>query len=168
MNHFSLFLVLTFCSLSKDEITDERVCTLARELQVNQSHQKLEWVQPFMCNILRGVCWDCTVIPIPVHWKCYSMHGDTCKPCPIHAWIIVHIPNLWSRSNKNLLSVANSSTTRMYQSIFCWITMIMNLCWLVFDSLLYTVVQIIVRIWVRVFLKSIKGLPMVIHSNRNA
>ena len=37
-----LSFVLTFCSLSKDEITDERVCTLVRELQVNQSHQKLE------------------------------------------------------------------------------------------------------------------------------
>ena len=40
MNHLSL--LLTFCSLSVDEITDERVCALVRELQVNQSHQKLE------------------------------------------------------------------------------------------------------------------------------
>ena len=38
----SLSFVLTFYSLSKDEITDERVCALVRELQVNQSHQKLE------------------------------------------------------------------------------------------------------------------------------
>ena len=37
-----LSFVLTFCSLSEDEITDERVCALVRELQVNQSHQKLE------------------------------------------------------------------------------------------------------------------------------
>ena len=34
--------VLTFYSLSEDEITDEHVCALVRELQVNQSHQKLE------------------------------------------------------------------------------------------------------------------------------
>ena len=40
MNHLSF--VLTFCSLSKDEMTDELVCALVRELQVNQSHQKLE------------------------------------------------------------------------------------------------------------------------------
>ena len=40
MNQLSF--VLTFYSLSKDEITDERVCALVRELQVNQSHQKLE------------------------------------------------------------------------------------------------------------------------------
>ena len=40
MNHLSL--LLTFYSLSKDEITDERVCALVRGLQVNQSHQKLE------------------------------------------------------------------------------------------------------------------------------
>ena len=40
MNHLSF--VLTFCSLSKDKITDERACSLVRELQVNQSHQKLE------------------------------------------------------------------------------------------------------------------------------
>ena len=37
-----LSFVLTFCSLSKDEITDERVCALVRKLQVNQSQQKLE------------------------------------------------------------------------------------------------------------------------------
>ena len=37
-----LSFVLTFYSLSKEEITDERVCALVRELQVNQSHQKLE------------------------------------------------------------------------------------------------------------------------------
>ena len=41
MNHLSLSLLM-FCSLSKDEITDEHVCALVRELQVNQSHQKLE------------------------------------------------------------------------------------------------------------------------------
>ena len=41
MNH-PLSFVLTFCSLSEDEITDELVCALVRELQVNQSHQKLE------------------------------------------------------------------------------------------------------------------------------
>ena len=40
MNHLSL--VLTLYSLSEDKITDERVCALVRELQVNQSHQKLE------------------------------------------------------------------------------------------------------------------------------
>ena len=42
MNHLSLSFVLTFYSLSEVEITGERVCTLVRELQVNQSHQKLE------------------------------------------------------------------------------------------------------------------------------
>ena len=54
-----LSFVLTFYSFSKDKITDERVCALVRELQVNQSHQKLEWVQPFMSKVLTGVCWDC-------------------------------------------------------------------------------------------------------------
>ena len=37
-----LSFVLTLCSLSKKNITDELVCALVRELQVNQSHQKLE------------------------------------------------------------------------------------------------------------------------------
>ena len=55
----SLSFVLTFYSLSEYKITDKRVCALVRELQVNQSHQKLEWVQPFMSNFLRGACWDC-------------------------------------------------------------------------------------------------------------
>ena len=40
--NLSLSFVLTFCSLSRDETTDEHVCALVRELQVNQSHQKLE------------------------------------------------------------------------------------------------------------------------------
>ena len=42
MNHLSLSFVFTLCSLSKDKIADELVCALVRELQVNQSHQKLE------------------------------------------------------------------------------------------------------------------------------
>ena len=37
-----LSLVLTFYSLSTDENIDEHVYALVRELQVNQSHQKLE------------------------------------------------------------------------------------------------------------------------------
>ena len=41
MNHLSFFCSV-FYSLSKNEITDEYVCALVRELQVNQSHQKLE------------------------------------------------------------------------------------------------------------------------------
>ena len=41
MNHLSLSCA-DFYSLSEDEITDERVCALVRELQVNQSLQKLE------------------------------------------------------------------------------------------------------------------------------
>ena len=52
----------------------------------------------------------------------------------IHAWMVMHI-----------LTCDHDLITHV-SSIFCWITMIMNLCWLVFDSLLYTVVQIIVRI----------------------
>ena len=62
----SLSFVLTFYSLSKDEITDERVCALVRELQVNQSHQKLEWVQPFMSNfcLIQGWTW---IPPPPPH-----------------------------------------------------------------------------------------------------
>ena len=102
-----LSFVLTFYSLSKDEITDERVCALVRELQVNQSHQKLEWVQPFMSKVLRGACWDCTVIPIPVHWNVREdlhAYSDTCKPCPIHLALYTCMggcahPDLWSRSN---------------------------------------------------------------------
>ena len=39
---FSLFSFLTFCSLSKNEISDEEVCAFAGALQVNQSLQKLE------------------------------------------------------------------------------------------------------------------------------
>ena len=42
MNHLSSLFILTFCSLSENEITDEHVCVLVRELQVNHSHQKLE------------------------------------------------------------------------------------------------------------------------------
>ena len=41
MNYLPLY-VLIFCSLSEEKITDERVCTLVRELQVNQIYQKLE------------------------------------------------------------------------------------------------------------------------------
>ena len=42
MNHLSLSFVPTFCSLSENKIIDELVCALVRELQVNQSYQKLE------------------------------------------------------------------------------------------------------------------------------
>ena len=136
----SLSFVLTLYSLSKDEITDERVCALVRELQVSQSHQKLEWVQPFMSDILRGACWDCTVIPIPVwnpdcsghshscfvtgmHWNIREdlrAYSDTCKPCPIHLALYTCMdgcahPDLWSRSNESLLSMANNLMC-MYQS----------------------------------------------------
>ena len=119
-----LSFVLTFYSLSKDEITDEHVCSLVRELQVNQTHQKLEWVQPFMSDILRGACWDCTVIPIPVHWNIREdlrAYSDTCKPCPIHLALYTCMdgcahPDLWSRSNKSLLSVANNLMC-MYQNM---------------------------------------------------
>ena len=40
-NYLSLYVHI-FCSLSEEKITDEHVCALIRELQVNQSHQKLE------------------------------------------------------------------------------------------------------------------------------
>ena len=92
-----------------------------------------------MCNVLRGVCWDCTVIPIPVHWNITEdlhAYSDTCKHCPIYLVLYTCMngcahPDLWSRSNKSLLSVANNLMC-MYQSIFCLITQWMNLCCLVF------------------------------------
>ena len=36
------FCSLTFCSLSENGISGERVCVLLEALKVNQSHQKLE------------------------------------------------------------------------------------------------------------------------------
>ena len=99
----SLSFVLTFCSLSKDEITDELVCALVRELQVNQSHQKLEWVWPFMSDFSRGACWDCSVIPMPVYWNMREdLHGwrrlqtlsytfGTCMDGCAHPWPVITI-----------------------------------------------------------------------------
>ena len=59
VNHFSFCCSLTFCSLSKNEIEDKGVCALAGALQVNQSLQQLEWVQPFMSYSTE------TVVPFP-------------------------------------------------------------------------------------------------------
>ena len=115
-----LYLLFIFCSLSENKITDELLCALVRELQVNQSHQKLEWVQPFISNFLRGGCWDYSVIPMHVHW---NMRED------LHAWwhlqtlsytfgtIYMHlyIPDLWSQSSKSSLFVTNNSM-HIYQS----------------------------------------------------
>ena len=162
-----LSFVLTFYSLSEDEITDERVCALVRELQVNQSHQKLEWVQPFMSKVLRGTCWDCSVVPIPVHW---NIREDLsawwqCKPSPyiwhyIHAWMVIHISDLWSRSNESLLSVANSLSC-MYQSIFSnkflsyiyasWF--LIHPCTLMLNSLttIGYLLGVIIRLWMPFF-----------------
>ena len=39
---------LTFYSLSRNQISDEGARELAAALQVNQSLQTLEWVQPFL------------------------------------------------------------------------------------------------------------------------
>ena len=39
---------MTFCSLSGNQISDEGAREFAAALQVNQSLQTLEWVQPFM------------------------------------------------------------------------------------------------------------------------
>ena len=49
---------LTFCSLSISQITDKGVFAVAGALQVNQSLQELEWVQPFMSYMYTktGVC----------------------------------------------------------------------------------------------------------------
>ena len=69
--------ISSFCSLSKDELTNERVCVLVRELQVNRSHQKIEWVQQLMFDFLRGASWDCSVILMPMHW---NMRKD------LHEW----------------------------------------------------------------------------------
>ena len=115
-----LSFVLIFNSLSKYETTNEYVCTLVRELQVNQSHWKLKWVQPFMSNF--------TVVSFPYLYTEIlgrtSMHCDSCK-CLIHLALYTsmddcaHPETLWSQSNKSLLSVANLMC--MYWSIFQWI-----------------------------------------------
>ena len=48
---------LTFCSLSGNKISNEGACELAEALQVNQSLQTLEWVQPFISYFLGSVLW---------------------------------------------------------------------------------------------------------------
>ena len=63
---------LTFCSLSKNEITDEGVCALAGALQVNQSLQELEWV-------------NCSFKEVCVHWQLskgygHSIYHNLCGP----------------------------------------------------------------------------------------
>ena len=54
-NHLSF---LTFCSLSDNQISAEGACTLAEALQVNQTLQRLKWVQPFTSFLLH---WNCIV-----------------------------------------------------------------------------------------------------------
>ena len=54
------------------------------------------------------------------------MHGYSCKRSPVHLALYTCMdgcthPDLWSRSNKSLLSVANNLMC-MYQNIFCLIT----------------------------------------------
>ena len=51
------FLSLWFCSLKYNMIRDEGACALAEALQVNQSLQELEWVQPFMSYFLGDGHW---------------------------------------------------------------------------------------------------------------
>ena len=48
---------LTFCSLSRNQISVGGACELAAALQVNQSLQGLEWVQPFMSYFLGVIHW---------------------------------------------------------------------------------------------------------------
>ena len=69
-----------FYSLSENKVTDEYVCALVRELQVNQSHQKLEWVQLLMSDFVRGAE---TVVSLTYLYTEIlgrtSMHDDSCK-----------------------------------------------------------------------------------------
>ena len=66
---------------------------------------------------------DCSVIPIPVHWHVREdlralWPLQTLSPYIwhyIHAWMVVHVPDLWLQSNESLLSVANNLMC-MYQS----------------------------------------------------
>ena len=46
---------LTFCSLSRNQISNIGACELAGALQVNQSLQKLKWVQSFISCFYRLV-----------------------------------------------------------------------------------------------------------------
>ena len=48
---------LTYCSLSRNKISDIGAHELAAPLQVNQSLQELTWVQPLMYNFLGGELW---------------------------------------------------------------------------------------------------------------
>ena len=138
-----LSFVLTFCSLSKDEITDERVCALVRELQVNQSHQNLEWVQPFMSKVLRGACWDCSVIPIPVHWNNReNLHAWwqlqtlplTFGTIYMHGWLYTSLT-----CDHDLIRACYLWPTTWCACTKVWFQWIfINLCFLVFDSPLYT------------------------------
>ena len=48
---------LTFCSLGYNQLSDESARVLSEALQVNQSLQKLKWVQPVLSNFLDSVLW---------------------------------------------------------------------------------------------------------------
>ena len=55
------YCFLTFCSLSRNQISAEGTHALAKALHVNRSLQELKWVQPFMSYLLKGVHWYCIV-----------------------------------------------------------------------------------------------------------
>ena len=56
----------TFCSISGNKISDKGACAVGSALQVNQSLQELEWVQPFMSYFIRGDTEAVRVIPRPM------------------------------------------------------------------------------------------------------
>ena len=63
------FCSLIFCSLSNNKISADGVCALVGALLVNQSLQKLklEWVQPFVSYLLRGVCTLSCIVSFTGH-----------------------------------------------------------------------------------------------------
>ena len=52
---------LIFCSLGSNQISARGAHALVAALQVNQSLQKLKWVQPF-CPTSQAVCCDCGLV----------------------------------------------------------------------------------------------------------
>jgi len=64
---WACFISLALCSLSWNNISDSGAHALSEALKVNQSLQKLEWVQSFMLYFLIKRC-VCT-------WKLQCAHG---------------------------------------------------------------------------------------------
>ena len=82
----SYLLFLTYYSLGSNQISAEGSRAVAVALQVNQSLQKLKWVQPF-CPTSQAVCCDCGLVLPGTEVATKKWRGLI----NIHSYINIHI-----------------------------------------------------------------------------